>query len=181
MKCHAAMLCAWTMTACAGDTSTTDDLAPARAFEREVAGLCGLTLTGDPMSGALGTALAEGQARFEAAEATQCLAWLRANGCSHAHAEAQNSLALLLIKLPGLCRSAYSGSVAIGEACSHSVACAGDSYCKAISETLAQCAPRSLVGEPCFSLEECSVTDEQVPDCLPDSAGTKRCAAEPLP
>ena len=145
-------------TAACGEEERTDVLAPASAFERQVAELCGLQPQGDSLG-----ALTEGQTTLQPDEAARCIAWLRDNDCRHL--EAPGEFSYLVLRLPGVCRRAYRGNIGQDGQCAASAACAGDSYCQVYSETSSKCEARLPPGETCSSFDECSVADEQVPNC----------------
>jgi hypothetical protein len=151
-------------------------LAPASSFEREVAELCDLVPSGDGLSVGLRNALTKGEARFQPEEAARCITWLRENGCLHAGTP--EMLSYLVLRLPGLCRLAYIGSVPTGGQCSHSVACTDDAHCQAVSESSAHCVPRVPPGAQCFSPDECSVSAEEIPACAPSPDGDRQCAVD---
>lgn len=170
--------------AACGNVEGSDVLAPASAFERQVAELCDLQPQGDPLSGRLRTALSQGQTTFQPDEAARCIAWLRDNGCPHG--DGAYAFSYFVLRLPGVCRRAYRGNIARDGQCADHAACAGDSYCQVYyaegsespstePKTSSRCEARLPPGETCISFEQCSVADEQVPDCASQADGTAQC------
>jgi hypothetical protein len=160
---------------CGGEARQADLAAPI-AFEHNVSTLCGFEPSDDPLGQGLRTALENGQATFDRDAAARCIDWLDENGCPHANGGA---LAFFVLRLPGICRLAYTGHVGVGDSCAISAACLGDAYCHAHTETSSTCEPRSLPSATCHSIDECSVYITQVPNCVRDEAETMRCVAEP--
>jgi hypothetical protein len=160
---------------CGGDV-TRPDLAAPTVFERSVLTLCGFEPGNYPLAQGLRSALEKGQATFDPEAAARCIGWLEEHGCLHADGGA---LAFFVLRLPGICRLAYTGHVAVGDPCTVSVACLGDAYCRVHSETWSTCEPRSPPTSSCQTIDACSVSKTQVPNCLPDAAGTMSCLAEP--
>ena len=169
-----ASVAAFGTAGCGGNTDSPDLAAPT-TFERSVSELCGFEPSDDPVNQRLRSSLVAGQATFQPEEAERCVSWLRENGCLHADVP---GLSFFVLRLPGICRHAYSGSVAVGDSCTIGEACLGDSYCRAYTETLSTCESRSTAGVECQSIDECSVSEAEIPNCLPDDAGVSRCIAE---
>lgn len=162
--------------ACGGDTSSQPHAA-ASAFAREVTELCNLTPTGDSLSTPLEDALSRGVAVFQPEQAERCLLWLRDHGCLHS--TEPGVLSYLELRLPGLCRLAYAGSIPPGEPCSASAACAGDSSCLAeVDFGAGRCKPRLAAGEACVGVDACAAEDEQIPNCARNEEGKRRCSVE---
>ncbi len=162
-------------TGCGGDARQPDLAAPT-AFERNVSTLCGFEPSDDQLVQGLQSALEKNQATFDPDAAARCIAWLEENGCLHADG---GGLAFFVLRLPGICRLAYTGHVAVGDSCTVSAACFGDAYCQPHTETSSTCEPRSPPSGPCHSPDECSISETQVPSCVSDEAGTMSCSAEP--
>jgi hypothetical protein len=169
-----ASVAAYGTAGCGGNTDSPDLAAPT-AFERSVLELCGLEPSDDPLHQRLRSSLVAGQATFHPEEAERCVSWLRENGCLHVDGP---GLSFFELRLPGICRHAYSGNVAVGDACTSSEACLGDSYCRAHGESLSTCESRSAAGAECQSIDQCSVLEAEIPNCLPDDAGVSRCSPE---
>jgi hypothetical protein len=170
---RAASVAAFGTVGCGGNTSSPDLAAPT-SFERDVLELCGLEPNGDPLGGRLRDSLVAGETIFQPEEAARCVSWLRENGCRHMDGP---GLVFFVLRLPGVCRHAYLGNVAVGEPCPLSEACMGDAHCRPYTESWSICESRSPAGGECHSVDECSVLETDVPNCVPDDVGVSRCVA----
>jgi hypothetical protein len=159
---------------CAGHVSSDATVLDApRAFEAELAELCGRTLLGDPLSKLLADDLLVGRVMFNADAAERCLSQLRRDACL----EAGETLASLSFdgRTPGWCRQAYSGTIESGSACQFGTQCFGDAYCRPVTEESSICTLRDPPGTPCYSTDSCTAADSVIPSCTADAEGVTRC------
>lgn len=171
----AAALLIGVVGACAGSSSESSPTDSAEAFERALAAAC--ELQGGGLTQRRASALEAGTATFRKPEAARCLSFLEEHPCRHGSGD--GLLAGLALRLPGVWRAAYAGTLAPGEDCGDDVECAGDSFCGTENDAMTTtCKARRPAGTLCSDIGNCSVSEEQVPDCVPDSDGARRCVAE---
>lgn len=102
--------------------------------------------------------LARGTVGYDEAQAATCLGEIQDLGCG-----------LLIQATPPSCRQVLTGTIAIGETCSVSPECVGDTYCDSPScpTSMGTCATRKANGAACDEDDEC--VDGLV--CEDDSCG----------
>lgn len=161
--------------ACGGSASRDFDAAD--RFERELAGTCDLESRG--LTEGRKAELQAGTTIFQEEQAAGCLAFLDRHSCQHGSSDGGlGLLGNLTLHLPGICRNVYAGTLALGEPCNESAQCEGDSYCAFAGELgPGTCTPRTAPGTPCTNDGSCSVTEEQIPECVLASDGTRQCSA----
>jgi hypothetical protein len=174
MKPEVAILLGCVASGCGGSASRDFDAAD--RFERELAATCDLESRG--LTDGRRAELRAGTTIYQEEQAARCLAFLDRNSCVHASPKEAIGLGYFVLRLPGICRSVYAGTLALGEPCSESAQCEGDAYCAITGEVgPGTCTARTAPGTPCTSDGSCSVTEEQIPECVLAADGTRQCSA----
>jgi hypothetical protein len=164
---YLAFLLACGLLCAACGTASTNEVDQAVDFERRIIRLCGALPVGDGLRGGQRTALARGTAHFDSDAAKRCSDWVEQHGCQTGGPV--DTLATLDFRLPGLCRSVYVGTVALGEPCTDTIECADNPYmfCLVTSD-LDQggtCMTGGTPGDRCATAEQCASEPESIPNC----------------
>jgi|GEM_PF-2500330 len=172
MRAHIFAAASWALVSCGGKQSNTDALDQPRQFERNLAQSCGLTPNGDPLDPWLAEALAGQRTTFDPGAASKCLTQVRVDGC---HPE-PGLLGGLSPRLPGWCRQAFLGTLAMGDPCRIDEECTSGGYCSSNDGSPAFCMPREPPGGKCGTHDACSAVDSLLPNCALAPDGAFRCS-----
>ena len=161
--------CGWFWTGCT--SSSASETERAADFERRVIEFCGATPVGDGLSERRRAALLGKTALFNDLAAASCLDWLDEHGCENEGPA--GTLGELLFRLPGRCREAYIGTVAVGGPCMDDSECVDGASARCVfvreGEPERRCTERGAAGTPCWTAMQCFSTADNVAICAEQS------------